>query len=137
MKKIIYNCCHGGFGLSPLATNEFAKLKGIQLYFYKRLPDRRYEFVEFSDIGNYNSHQLTAATNYLGETTEKIPNGSFWYSDIKRDDLDLISVIEKLGDTANGACADLRITTVSGKWRIDEYDGAESVETPDSYDWND
>jgi len=31
--------------------------------------------------------------------------------------------------------ADLRIAEVDGLYRIDEYDGAESVETPGSYEW--
>jgi hypothetical protein len=42
-----------------------------------------------------------------------------------------------MGEKANGAHASLRIAEIpaGSKYRIDEYDGAESVETPDSYDW--
>lgn len=48
----------------------------------------------------------------------------------------LIEVIELLGDKANGFCAKLKVTTISTPmYRVDEYGGNESVETPDSYNW--
>lgn len=48
----------------------------------------------------------------------------------------LIEVIELLGDKANKRTSELRIAEInSPAYRIDEYDGLESVETPDSYDW--
>lgn len=47
----------------------------------------------------------------------------------------LIECIEAMGQEANGKCAKLRIAEVSGPYRIDEYDGYESVETPNSYEW--
>jgi hypothetical protein len=50
----------------------------------------------------------------------------------------LVQVVEELGDKANGRCAKLRIAEVPAGtlYRIDEYDGFESVETKDSYEWN-
>jgi hypothetical protein len=54
---------------------------------------------------------------------------------IVRHDSILVQVVEELGEKANGMCAKLAIEEVSGPYRIDEYDGSESVETPGSYDW--
>jgi hypothetical protein len=58
-------------------------------------------------------------------------------SDIPRHDPVLVQVIERLGDAANGMCAKLAIAELpSGTaYRIDEYDGRETVETNDSYEW--
>ena len=57
--------------------------------------------------------------------------------DLARHDPALVQVVEELGDAANGFCSKLRIADLpSGtQYRIDEYDGMESVETRDSYDW--
>ena len=55
---------------------------------------------------------------------------------IERHDFVLVEVVEKLGDAASGSCAELRIAEISGGfYRIDEYDGFETVETPDDIDW--
>ena len=32
MTKIVYNACHGGFGLSEVAIRPYAEIKGITLY---------------------------------------------------------------------------------------------------------
>jgi hypothetical protein len=57
--------------------------------------------------------------------------------DFNRADPLLVQVVEELGSAANGAHAKLRIAEVpaGSKYRIDEYDGAESVMTPDDYEW--
>ena len=49
----------------------------------------------------------------------------------------LVQVVEELGDKANGAYASLQIAEVpaGSRYRIDEYDGRESVMTPDDYEW--
>jgi hypothetical protein len=36
MKKTVINSCFGGFGLSTFAQKKYAKLKGFELFFYKR-----------------------------------------------------------------------------------------------------
>lgn len=50
----------------------------------------------------------------------------------------LVQVVEELGDRANTRFSDLRIKDVPAgtKYRIDEYDGHESVMTIDDYDWS-
>ena len=48
----------------------------------------------------------------------------------------IVAVVEALGDEANGPCASLEICEIGGnQYRIDEYDGAENVVTPEGYDW--
>jgi len=51
-------------------------------------------------------------------------------NDIPRDDLDLIKVVEELGDKANGCCAELKIVEIPDniKWEINEYDGSETID---------
>jgi len=57
--------------------------------------------------------------------------------DIDRTDPVLVRVVEEMGEAANDAYSALRIAEIptGQRYRIDEYDGNESVETPDSYDW--
>ncbi len=57
--------------------------------------------------------------------------------EFERDDPALVQVVEELGDAANGMCAKLHIEDVpkGTLWRIDEYDGFESVATQDSCEW--
>lgn len=62
---------------------------------------------------------------------------NFYNRDVGRGDQVLVQIVEELGAKADGYCARLRIAEVpyGSKYRIDEYDGFESVETPDSYEW--
>lgn len=56
--------------------------------------------------------------------------------EIERHDPRLIDVVETLGEKANGECARLEIKEIySYVYRISEYDGLESIETPDRIDW--
>ena len=51
---------------------------------------------------------------------------------------DLIKIIETLGrKVASTSLSNLKIAEVKDKWRIVEYDGWETVETPESIKWND
>jgi len=47
----------------------------------------------------------------------------------------LVQVVEELGNKANGFGSNLRIAQVFGPYRIEEYDGAETVIEPDDYTW--
>ena len=49
---------------------------------------------------------------------------------------DLVTVVETLGSKASGTYAQLAIREIEGdKYRIDEYDGIETVLTPGDYRW--
>lgn len=54
-----------------------------------------------------------------------------------RHDKRLIEVVETLGEErASGSCSELAIVEISTPcYRIDEYDGMESVETPEGIEW--
>lgn len=75
-----------------------------------------------------------AMTRYTELTGEDTTN--WCRSDFTRHDPALIQVIEELGEAADGFCAKLRIEEIDGKkYRIDEYDGYESVEQPNDIEW--
>lgn len=62
--------------------------------------------------------------------------GYFNNDEIERHDRDLVSIVEKLKDTASGPCADLQVAKIKGNmYRIEEYDGNESVVEPSDVDW--
>ena len=71
------------------------------------------------------------------ELTDNINNEDFDVYDIDRADPILVQVVEELGKKANGNHADLFIAQLPAgtKYRIDEYDGIETVMTIDSYEW--
>lgn len=59
------------------------------------------------------------------------------WSDVVRHDPRLVAVVERLGGAADGPHAKLAIRTVSGAYRIAEYDGLETVIEPgdEQFDW--
>lgn len=104
--KILINACYGGWGLSKEAILRFSEkrpeLNADQLYFYK--------------MGSHVS------INEKGEIciSEKPI----------RTDPDLISVVEELGEKANGAYAEIKIVEIPDKatdWHINKFDGKESI----------
>jgi hypothetical protein len=58
--------------------------------------------------------------------------------DVSRTDPILVQVVEELGEDANGMCAELLIYDLptGTKYRIEEYDGLEHIETEDSIEWS-
>lgn len=70
----------------------------------------------------------------LGRQLSGDPN---WGDSVARHDPTLVSVVEQLGKEASGNYAALQIAEVSGPYRIDEYDGAESVTEPSDYTYID
>ena len=59
------------------------------------------------------------------------------YYEIERHDPVLVQVVEELGEDAGYAYSDLQIVEVPAgtRYRIDEYDGFETLNTMDDYDW--
>lgn len=112
MVKIVYNCCYGGFSLSLSheAVLRYAAIKGLKIV--------------TTMGGDWHSYTL---------------DGEYWDSrDIPRNDLALAQVVEELGAKADGLSAELRIRELPAGtlYRIDEYDGSESVVTVDEYEWS-
>ena len=137
MTKVVYNACYGGFGLSKEAIQRYWDIKGQQVWIEDVLwgftvwlvpPEERLEQKSGEKFTAMSRDERVAYN-------EAYSAQSWYYGDVVRHDPALVQVVEELKDKANGMCAKLRIHEISGPYRIDEYDGFESVETPNSYDW--
>lgn len=137
MTKIVYNRCYGGFNLSHEAVMRYAEISGITLYYkdvfsgfktYYRVPIEEFEAINAEEANAPVSPERYARSNAM----------SFSSSDFSRSDPILVQVVEELGKDANGNCADLQIVELPAGtlYRIDEYDGNESVMTQDDYEWS-
>ena len=136
MTKVVYNNCYGGFSLSPEACKRYWELQGKEIWIENGAfldmftvwfvpPEERLEQKDW--------HSMTINERF---SYDKQYSEQTWSDrNVDRHDPILVQVVEELGDKAGGMCAKLAIAEVSGPYRIDEYDGFESVETPDSYDW--
>jgi len=128
MTKIVYNACYGGFSLSEAAMRLYAEKKGIPFFIWK---DPKYS----SDMLQlYFTADPSGMAELDNEFHEKY---SLYGPDFERTDPVLVEVVEELGDKANGMCAKLRIIALpaGSKYHIHEYDGFETVMTPEDYDW--
>lgn len=136
MTKIMYNACYGGFDFSDEAILLYAQKKGLKLYaFY---PD----YTEKSGNKNYTMKPRTDSDKgILYSRYCKTPDwqeDEAWENDIERTDPVMVEVVEKLGSKrASGRFANIKIEDLSPgtQYHITDYDGFESVETPDSYNW--
>ena len=111
MTKIVYNDCYGGFGLSKKAIERYCELSGLGA-----------KLVEEDEYSGY----------------WELPNGDCWYhSKLSRDDPFLVQVVEELGKEANKRYSNLQIVELPAGtlYRIEEYDGAETVMRQDQYKW--
>jgi hypothetical protein len=139
MTKVVYNSCYGGFSLSREACERYWELQGKKVWIengnfmgiftvWLVPPEERITLVEAK---NWSSMSLTERLAYNKKHSEQT-----WYDhNVDRHDPILVQVVEELGEEADGDCAKLAIAEVSGPYRIDEYDGSESVKQPDGYDW--
>lgn len=112
--KVVYNDCYGGYSLSREAILLGRKISGDPTW---------------------------GGVCIIGDTYENGDPVAYDYGyvyELPRHDPILIQVVEELGEKASGSCAKLRIQTVSSLYRIEEYDGHETVYTPDDlHDWVD
>ena len=129
--KLVINRCYGGFGLSPLAVSEYLKRKGKECFAYNDENIGSGKLYRQTEIENASIFSIYTTKDF-GETTtwEEIQEHHFYPRDIDRTDLDLIEVVKKLGNKANGRCAELKIVEITDgvEWEISEYDGLETVE---------
>ena len=77
-----------------------------------------------------------AMTRYWELKGETKPE-TWWDHYLDRADPMLVQVVEELGSDASDNCADLKIRNVpaGSLYRIEEYDGYESVVTQEEYRW--
>ena len=137
--KIVINKCYGGFGLSDEAKEMYLERKKIL--------ENKNDFVHVKKKSIFNYTHALVRSNLAESvnTPEDLFNlpstDCFVLSDYDLDRTDplLIEIVEKLGKTkASGDCAELIIEEVpkGSLYRIDEYDGNESIEYRDSDCWN-
>jgi hypothetical protein len=126
--KIVYNACYGGFSLSEAAMRLYAEKKGLSFYVWSdpKYPSEMFRLYFTADPSGMKEIDNEFHKKY-----------SLYGPDLERTDPVLVEVVEELGDKANGMCAKLRITEIDAGtlYRIDEYDGLESIETNDDIDW--
>lgn len=136
--KVAYNACFGGFSLSHAGIMRYAKIKGIELYAFVDQRDKDNNLkLQNKPRPAQGNESNTAFIVYYCTSPEYSDETYFHDRDIDRTDPALIQTIEELGKAANGSCAELAIDDVpaGALYRIDEYDGRETVMTQDSYDW--
>ena len=142
MTRVVYNSCYGGFGLSKEACQRYWDIKGQQVWIeddtqFKSLglftvwlvaPEDRIPAKGGDDFYSMNMDERVAYNQAYSKQT-------WYYNNVDRHDPALVQVVEELGDKANGEYAKLVIEEVYGSYRIDEYDGSESVMTSGDYNW--
>lgn len=116
MHKVVFNNCYGGFSIS---------LKAVEWLEDNSEDDALLEHIE-------NCRERYSQDNNL---LFCYAVSDFFYKN--RHHKDLVAAVETLGDEANGSCAKLGIKKIYGnQYRIEEYDGAEDVITPeDDNEW--
>lgn len=142
MGKVVINACYGGFGLSREACQRYWDLKGEQVWIeddteYPALgmfivwlvpPSER---VKRKTPHQFSSMSMDERVAYNRKVSEQT-----WYDrNVDRNDPVLVQVVEELGDKASGKYSKLRVVEVDGLYKIDEYDGYESIETPGQIEW--
>lgn len=140
MAKIVYNACFGGFGLSEKAVLRYCEIKGLPCFPEGDRPwTRTYWLVpteERTGILAENGWR-SASQEARVASNKRYRELTLGVSNIPRHDPVLAQVVEELGAEANGPFANLQIEELeSGAlYRIDEYDGNESVMTNSDYEW--
>jgi hypothetical protein len=112
--KVVINRCFGGFGLSKEAFELLLERKGIE---YETTPAK-------FPIGDHDVNYYQKG--HVGEDNFYISGYEFYEN---RNDPDLVSVVEELGEKAHGWASELAVVEVpdDAKWYIHEYDGMEHV----------
>jgi hypothetical protein len=106
----------------------YAQKKGLDFYVWQ---DPEYKSDMFKQ---YFTADPSGMTKIEGDFHCKY---GFWDRDIDRTDPVLVEVVEELGEKANGFAANLEVIDIpkGTLYRIDEYDGLESIETADEINW--
>ena len=136
MTKVVYNACYGGFGLSKEACQRYWDIKGQPIWFEDG------QFGAYFTVWFVPPEERPEQKEWSSMTMDERDNFNHQYyqhtwreNNVDRHDPVLVQVVEELGDKANGKHAQLIIDEVDGPYRIDEYDGNESVMTSGDYDW--
>lgn len=109
MRDIVINTQFGGFGLSHEAIMAYSELAHLNL------------------LASKKESSIVPYEYYLDGIEED--EYYWWDNGIKRDDPDLVAVVRKLGEAADGKYAKLKIVSIPDdvEWEIHDYDGVESI----------
>jgi hypothetical protein len=132
--KIVINECYGGFGLSLKAQEAYLKLIGKEAYFYaSERVEKTERYKKIAYDGEVGLFALTLTKDF-GETFDRLSNKdyrehNFYDFDLDRDDINLVKVVEELGEEANGNGSELKVVEVPDgvDWVLQEYDGLEHI----------
>jgi len=132
MTKIVINRCYGGYNLSHEAKL-WLSARGLMK-----------PMVEYTVPWGYVDAAIegdVVDADWRGVNGEE-PNVYKYFEEvggpIPRHHPVLVECVETLGEAANGNFANLQVFTIEGtKYLVDEYDGAESVLTPEAMEWID
>ena len=143
--KIVLNGCYGGFGLSYEAMALCLHAKNREAFFYADISTyddytkvHKYKRVTLPEIRSSQYYMIYCTTTDQGEYLFKFPEDVVNLNAVDRTDPTLISVVEIMGpQAASGRFASLYIEEipVDTQYRIDEYDGIESIITKEDDDW--
>ena len=134
--KLVINQCYGGFGLSPKGIKRYLELKGKECYCYIRSKYKYShgidEFIRVDDLEKIDTEFFYFSSCNQGYKLTDPPENIFSY-DIKRNDPILVQLVEELGREAGKTFSNLVVVEIeNGRWyKINEYDGYESIEYRD------
>ena len=124
--KIVYNDCYGGYTLSYKAIDWLSEHGSESTKHF--IAQKRIEAKEREDFSSASQERIDNVTKFYVMDAVR--------SFLKRHDPDLVAVVEALGEEVNGTLSKLAIEEIDGdRYYIDEYDGMETVVTPDDICW--
>lgn len=141
-KKVVINDCYGGFGLSHIAKDKLLKAKGNKEVFWyvaelAAFEETEYVLTDVEDIEDSILLDTAPLTKYFGtsissldiERIRKEHSAHSSISDIERDDVDLVKVVEEMGEKASGRYSALKVVEIPKEveFQIEEYDGNEWI----------
>jgi len=138
--KIVINSCYGGFSLSVEGMKRYAEIKGLPLYiegndfyptFWTIPAEERTGLIDQKNWSTFTDEERRQSNQLFSKYTISS-------RDFDRTDPILVQVVEELGSKADGSCAELTIETLEKGtlYRINEYDGYESIETNNDITWS-
>ena len=124
--KIVYNSCYGGYSLSDKAIDWLSEHGSERTKNF--IAQKRIEAKEIEDFTSASQERIYNVTKFYVMDAVR--------SFLKRHDPDLVAVVEALGKEVNGTFSELDIEEIDeDKYFIEEYDGRETVVTPDDICW--
>jgi len=131
MREIVINKCYGGFNLSMEAKKKYAKLNGVDVYFYKEDIHNKVTKVtsDKDDSAFIYALSVDLGSSPIRHEFDEACNEHFYHPDIQRDDKALVKVVKELGEKAGYRYSELKVVEIPEdvEWAIEEYDGMEWV----------